>query len=556
MIRRLQLKFGSSLGKPNLEIEPTAITVFVGPNNSGKSKALSEIAAQCVGGGRVPTDVILDNLTFDSLDEAKAELALVSIEVSPPAGSVAMPNFTFVKNRAGFQQVYRDGLLRGLTNPNDDQGRIMFAQSYLGPKTLVLNGRNRIELANDQPGGDLQQPAQTSFQLLFREDALRSRYSQMVKRSLGSYAVIDPTMLGHLRLRLSLAEPPSSEIERGLGDASVSFHAAAQHIATASDGAKAFTGILAEILAGDPKVLLMDEPEAFLHPALAFNLGREIAQSIAASEKRMFVSTHSPQFLMGCIQSGVPVNIIRLTYLNHVASARLLPSAEVIRMMRNPLLRSVGVASALFFESVVVTESDTDRAFYQEINERLLRQGRGIPNCAFLNAQNKQTVPSIVGPLRNLGIPAAAIYDIDFVKDGGGVATRFMETAGIPTLARQGLTTTRGAISTALSLSNPEFKTAGGIRVLGDSDRAAANDYFDQLDAYGAFVVREGELESWLKALGRTGHGPTWLFSMFEKLGEDPASLDYLHPAQNDVWTFIDGVATWLLDPQRKGIPD
>jgi hypothetical protein len=37
--------------------------------------------------------------------------------------------------------------------------------------------------------------------------------------------------------------------------------------------------------------------------------------------------------------------------------------------MRNPLLRSTGVLSGLFYEFVIVTEADADRAFYQEIND-------------------------------------------------------------------------------------------------------------------------------------------------------------------------------------------
>lgn len=309
-------------------------------------------------------------------------------------------------------------------------------------------------------------------------------------------------------------------------------------------------------MAGDPRVLLMDEPEAFLHPALAFNLGHEIARSLASTDKRLFVSTHSPQFLMGCIQSGVPINVVRLTYRNKFATARLLPSIELIKLMRNPLLRSMGVISALFYESVIVTEADPDRVFYQEINERLLRKERGIPNCIFLNAQNKHTIPTIISPLRNLGIPTAAIYDIDFVKDSGGVATRFMETAGIPRLAQQGLTTTRSALAAELLKSDPNYKTSGGINVLVSADRAAAEDYFNQLDFYGAFVVRDGELESWLNLQNIAGHGPTWLISMFERMGEDPESSSYLWPTQDDVWQFIDKISAWLLNPERKGIPD
>jgi hypothetical protein len=95
----------------------------------------------------------------------------------------------------------------------------------------------------------------------------------------------------------------------------------------------------------------------------------EIARAALNSDKRVFVSTHSPTFVMGCIQSGAPVNIIRLTYRSSVATARVLPSEELLELMHNPLLRSTGVLSGLFYEFVVVTESDADRAFYQKKEE-------------------------------------------------------------------------------------------------------------------------------------------------------------------------------------------
>ena len=132
---------------------------------------------------------------------------------------------------------------------------------------------------------------------------------------------------------------------------------------------------------------------------------------------------------MGCIQSGAPINIVRLTYRDNVATARLLASQELLTLMRNPLLRSTRVLDGLFYEFVVVTEADADRAFYQEVNERLLKLKPewGIPNCLFLNAQNKQTVPTVLKPLRNLGIPAVGIVDVDVLKDGGTAWTTFLE---------------------------------------------------------------------------------------------------------------------------------
>jgi hypothetical protein len=62
MIERIKLKFGSSPASPPVDFSVTPVTVFVGPNYSGKSKVLGEIASQCAGGQPVHDDVILSEL--------------------------------------------------------------------------------------------------------------------------------------------------------------------------------------------------------------------------------------------------------------------------------------------------------------------------------------------------------------------------------------------------------------------------------------------------------------------------------------------------------------
>src|SRR3712207_7056400 len=59
----------------------------------------------------------------------------------------------------------------------------------------------------------------------------------------------------------------------------------------------------------------------------------------------------------------------------------------------------------------------SDRVFYSEINERLLAaRAGGADGCVFLNAQNKQTIRRILRPLREMGIPAVAVVDLDLLK--------------------------------------------------------------------------------------------------------------------------------------------
>ena len=235
----------------------------------------------------------------------------------------------------------------------------------------------------------------------------------------------------------------------------------------------------------------------------------------------------------------------------------MLPNEEILELMRNPLLRSTGVLNGLFYEFVVVTESDADRAFYQEINDRLLRfkPDWGIPNCLFLNAQGKHTVHTIIRPLRKLGIPAAGIVDVDVMKEGGVPWTNILDGANVPPINRGALATLRANIKTAIDATGRNMKRDGGIAILQPGDREAAENLFNQLADYGMFVVSSGELESWLKPLGAGGHGPSWLIDMFTKMGEDPDAQAYIKPAEGDVWEFMSQVKKWLVDANRRGIP-
>ncbi|MEX2492395.1 MAG: ATP-binding protein [Nitrospirales bacterium] len=555
MIESFRLKFGKGPGISVEDISATPVTVFVGPNNSGKSRVLAELHYFCSSGQQLPGSVILESIKFDEYAEDVVEKKIKNVTLKTVKEKEELDDILTVGKRNIKSDVRRRNLLNALRDPNSNS--INFCEHYLRYNVLKLDGQGRINLINNQGFGDLQQPPENFFQVLFRDDDLRMEVRRIIFEAFNSYLVIDPGMGGSLRLRLSQRPPKSHEEERGWNDESIKFHSEALPIEQTSDGIKAFTGMITAIFAGDPAVLIIDEPEAFLHPPLSYKLGNEVAKASLKSEKRLFVSTHSSNFVMGCIQSGVPVNIIRLTYREGVATARLLPNEDILRLMRNPLLRSTGVLSGLFYESVIVGEADADRAFYQEINERLLRYKPewGISNCLFINAQNKQTVKTIIQPLRDLGIPAAGIVDIDVLKEGGSNWTSFLEAAGVPPIDCLSLSTGRAQVMNCFKEIGKDMKREGGIQLLAPSAREAAENLLGKLVEYGLFVIPNGELETWLKSLNVSGKGPNWLIAIFEKIGENPEDGSYLKPSEGDVWEFLRKIKSWMNDPNRKGIP-
>ena len=222
-------------------------------------------------------------------------------------------------------------------------------------------------------------------------------------------------------------------------------------------------------------------------------------------------------------------------------------------MMRDPLMRSTGVLEALFHTGAVVTEADQDRAFYQEVNTRLLSGGEpAADGVLFLNAQNKQTIRRIVRPLRAMGVPAAGIVDLDFIKDNDSTTT--LRDAGVPPALIDSLATLRQRVNAAFDAKKID-PALDGLSSLDPPDREAAESLLTSIAQYGIFVVPVGCLEKWLPNLGIAGKKSQWLPRMFERMGADPNDGKYVRPGPDDVWSFVRRIGSWIHDPARRGMP-
>jgi NAD(P)-dependent dehydrogenase (short-subunit alcohol dehydrogenase family) len=568
MLRSILLQFGSAASGEPLRFEPGPMTIFVGPNNSGKSLTLQEIEDFIESGGRAP-HIILDRIELDLPSWKEVERLLLErrlddapsrsvregwIRVSrlKPVGEHVKKRQTDTAEPPGERLVSLDSVSRALAGDTLQPGDagVLF-RDVVSLFTLRLDGRTRLALTLPRPAGDLQEHPSNFLMALFKNDEARRRIRELTADAFGMHFVIDPTGVTHLRIRMASRPPSGAAEEQSLGVEARSYHAGATPIDELSDGIKAFTGLAAAVLSAEYRVMLIDEPEAFLHPPLTRKLGRRLTEIASERGANVIAATHSPEFLMGCIQSGERVNIVRMTYREGVPGATFLPARKLQGLMRDPLLRSTGVLNALFHEGAVICEADADRVFYQEINERLVAAGSGgVDGALFLNAQNKQTIRKILRPLREMGIPAAAVVDLDIFKSRDDLDD-LMRAGYVPTILRTAWEGMRRRLDRAIK---PAMYKDGGLETLGREPRDEARRLLENLASYGIFVVPVGELECWLGELEVGGHGPDWLTRVFEKMGLDPEEASYLHPTGGGVWSFVGLVADWIADPHRKGL--
>ncbi|MCF6112215.1 ATP-dependent nuclease [Mesorhizobium muleiense] len=549
MLDSITLKFTDS---PDLVLPTAGITVFVGPNNAGKSLILKELE-EAFNVHPFPTGlkILLDyEVAWPAKSSIEGSLKQFDSlqDSSIPEGYIALGRIHPNEGRQS-QQFDKNQILQMGASASDKR---WWTTQFLRWGVIRLDGRSRFNLTNDRPGGDLLGPPANVLAHLFQNGPARKKVREFVFDAFGLNLTIDPTNLGQLRIRLSTDKLPRDE--QSLGQVAREFYAKALHIKDSSDGVQAFTGIIIAVTATDFHTILVDEPEAFLHPPLARKLGKHLASIAVQRKGSLMASTHSADFLMGCVQASKNVRVVRLEHSKGKSRGKMVDPQQLESMLKRPLMRSANVASALFHDGIIVTESDNDRAFYSEIYYRLSEKNGNYPSVLFVNAQNKQTIKDIIGPLRHFGVPAAAIPDVDIVKDGGQVWTDWLEVAQIPSALRPGYAVQRDQIKKCFEATGRDMKRDGGVGILGASDKQAANQLFDTLADHGVFVVRRGEVENWLPGLRIPGKKTEWTVAMLERMGSDPAGSNYVRPTTGDVWDFIRDIVSWIQNASRKGM--
>ena len=535
------------------------MTVFVGPNNGGKSILLEDIKQLFC--------YVAPDPTLFGVQAARPNLTILRNLSAPKL--TPKESTDLYANRWNTDDIFVGSLLdddhvaSGQIVPRD---AIVTWQEQREPtmkyqvesvarrmQVLKLGTKDRLNLLRQRPAGNMRQAPRNSFQVLFREDARRLQLRQEVFRAFGLFFVLDNMEGGVLRAAMSALEP-NIDVERSRSEQALEFFRSCIPFEQMSDGVTAYTGILASVLCADQRVLLIDEPEAFLAPTLSRRMGNLLCELASKRLGNVVAATHSSDFLIGCVESGRPVNIVRLTYdrATDASTARLLEADRLTVIMRDPYLRSTGMLDALFHRGAIVGEHDMDRAFYSEINERLLKYSHGgVGNCVFLNGHGWQSLKEIIRPLREMGVPAAAVVDLDVIKKPE--LADLLEAASVPLNLRSSLGGMRGQADGAFKAKN--LLSSDGINQLPAEDRACAEALIKTLDEYGVFIVSVGRAEKWLASLHVDASKRNWMPAMFDRLGSDPDAAGYVKPATGDVWGFVRSIGNWIGNPQRKGMP-
>ena len=350
------------------------------------------------------------------------------------------------------------------------------------------------------------------------------------------------------------------------------------------DGIRSVLGMVSAIISVNKPVILLDEPEAFLHPPQAYQLGKMIP-ALINDNTQIFIATHSVDFLKGLLAENAETTIIHLDRIGNNTSINVLDNNVLKEIAIDPLLSSSRVLEGMFYKGVVATEADADSIFYQRCFEKI----GGTDQIHFVNAHNKQTLGKIVLPYQQLGIKYAMIADIDLIRDTHEFK-KFLKNVNDKDLTEKILknrdkiisffeeknnktkilTKTLSRMSSLVNEINVTESEERNDKILldlrselnkirNDSDiivdlkkrgRGALNselsEVFDELyedcKKTGLFLVPVGELESWLEDydIKRTDNKKNWITKALTKLFSVEVNQE------KQIWKFMNEIQQYF----------
>jgi energy-coupling factor transporter ATP-binding protein EcfA2 len=519
-------------------ISPNDIVLVVGPNNAGKSAALRAIRDKLQNASH-KSPVLQNVLVQRTGTIADFTTWLVGWTVLQTESSPENPVYQALGQALHHSQVQSewqrgDSVLGGLAR--------WFCHLLSADERLqICNPPGNIALARDNPNHPIH--------FLLRDDKLELKLSAKFRKAFGVDLVVHRNAGSQVPLHVGDRPSPLDGEDR----VSISYIERLEKLPTLhtqGDGMRSFAGVLLATSVGRESIMLIDEPEAFLHPPQARLLGTTLVQD-RNRERQMFIATHSTDILRGVLDTeSTDVRVVRIRRNGSTNTVRLLSNERIKQLWGDPLLRYSNILDGLFHEAVVVCEADADCRFYAAVLDAVLvgkSDDSKRPDLMFTHCGGKARLPVVIRALREVDVPVRAVADFDVLSEEEplkgivealGIAWSTVEadwrtvkasvdakkpdlsTAEVRTEIEQVLAKatspsfplkSKAEIQSILKRSSAwaHAKLVGKAFVPSGDPTRTCDRMLSTLRAGGLHVVEVGELEGYVRSEG--GHGPKWV---------------------------------------------
>ncbi len=532
-----------------LELAADDIVAIVGPNNSGKSEALRGIRNK-LQDSNIKNPVV-QSVKVDrggTIGDLRQWLEQHTRKVDTP---VTNPQYQ------SMGATVHENQLPGLWIPSATG-----LQNLTPFFCRLLNAEERLRAAD--PAGNIaiaRDALSHPIHYMQRFDMIEAKLSDQFHKAFGVDLIVHRNAGNEVPLHVG----PRADLPSGVDRTSYEYISELEQLPALKqqgDGMRSFAGVLLYTSIGSESILLVDEPEAFLHPPQARMLGQMLVQDKQVN-RQLFVATHSGDVLRGILDSGSKnVRVVRLRREGNINVVHQLENKDIAQLWSDPLLRYSDILDGLFHEKVIVTEGDADARFYSAIAENMdFAQGLNgkRPSIKYTHCGGKARIATLVRALKAVDVPVLAVADFDVLNDGHVLKSIVEASQGEWDIIEPNWKIVKAAIDgrkpdftsdevkkeiaeILAGVSAPIFPDDARSRIKKVFQRstpwanakAAGKNYVpngdpsvsyarlvEDLKAMGIFIVEVGELENFYKQA--SNHGPKWVNQVLQlNLSADP----------------------------------
>ncbi|WP_406169105.1 ATP-dependent nuclease [Streptomyces sp. NBC_00996] len=528
------------------------MTVFTGPNNSGKSALLRElVTAVYVHPGTQEPMHWIKSIAMQR-EGSGGEFVTWLAERGIEGRYSHNYNRSFLPNR--YSQSDEPGVPVDTASASWERGELGKIGHFLVNDQWTAD---RLGNQTDSEQWDWSRPASHPSQVLWESAESLEKFSDLFQRAFGTPIAIN-RYVPQIRLQLGpvqlkdTAPPPPPELREA--------YASLPYVNDQGDGMRAFVNLLLHALVRPAPIIVIDEPEAFLHPPQVRLLAHYLTR-YTPTPCQVFVATHSADFLTGALEGNAAIPgettrglaLVRISRTTETSTARTLPPESVTEILDTPLLRYSNVISGIFHDGVVLCEAEGDCKFYAATLDAI-RGSTPHENLIFLHVNGKARLSDAARKLRACGVRVAVIADLDFLNDTRKVREALNHLDGDwDDIRADVLMVNQEASSEVVSTAASEIKrkivsiigspcgktlltqqkideitetlkTANGwkkikmsgVQALSGEPYLAAQRLVAYFAKLGLFLVPVGELECWIRDISPSNKA-AWLSRVFEE---------------------------------------
>lgn len=253
-----------------------------------------------------------------------------------------------------------------------------------------------------------------------------------------------------------------------------------------------------------PFMLLIEEPESFLHPVAQEQMRRAI-ETISASTQIIF-ATHSPLLVSPNCLPGL-IRLFKVPYptLKNEETRKIgscVTQKEFVNMKDLLALLNLQRSSYLFFaNAIILLEGEGDIYLHRALIEKTKNISLEVEDIALVEIGGKDRISRLKDLFRHFCPNVMAIADIDYLWTGSG-----NELSSDPTLSqlcKEIADKTKAELKNSGEVcddeqSNKLRKQLKKKYCLCDELADKKNEVCDKLEAKGTFVLRNGEIEDYV----------------------------------------------------------